>query len=514
MSAPIDAPPIGDLGLSTSRSTARRIDLTRRGRWLGYLALLLTIGAVVRFLVHDMHGLTFPYDLAAGEGLLLRDAAVLRSGGALYTPPDQFPYIVSVYPPGYTALAALVTLITGIHLTSVRLLSSGAVLISAGLITTIVYSLTRRSIAAIVAGFSTCGILFIYQWGIFGRVDTVAAMWSIAAIGLALLADRPTGSARYRTLAVLGSALCCVAALYTKQTALAAPAAIGLWLLIRRWQQAVVFVLTMLIVGGGLFLAINGSTGGEFFHQIVTDNVQPFSIRALGGYWRALALIDFPLLIGAVWYVVSAIRRRTIDLPLLYLIASGLLTVTVGRAGASISYLLEFLSVCCLVIGMLWGRSKITESSQARSIAIIAMPFLIIAQLIWSVAFQTTPLSRYYTPDPVFGYDPTPADLVGCQKLDSYVTQAADSILAEEASILVEHGKTPIGSGWLVTALAGVPPVDRGTAQITAQVRAHAYSLILLHWQSFPVDLLNTVAASYRQVDTVQCILTWKVYQP
>lgn len=93
----------------------------------------------------------------------------------------------------------------------------------APLIAAIVYRLTARILPAAVSGAAFLGLLFVYQWSVFGRVDTLAVVFALSAVLVAVCHPTPAG--------VAGAALLCVLGLYTKQAAVAAPVAILLYYL-------------------------------------------------------------------------------------------------------------------------------------------------------------------------------------------------------------------------------------------------------------------------------------------
>src|SRR5262249_37299906 len=137
----------------------------------------------------------------------------------------------------------------------------------------------------------------------------------------------------------------CVLSLYTKQSAIAAPAVIFVYLMVKNRRYALYFALVIGLIGGDIFLLLTLSSGGQFYFQTIRDNVQAYSWRALAGYWKVFVGVHPIMVLLLAGFVVLSIRRhKFISLPLFYLIASGIMTWTVGRTGASISYFLEFIA--------------------------------------------------------------------------------------------------------------------------------------------------------------------------
>ena len=226
--------------------------------------LVLLYGAVLAY--HALSTLAFPFDLDYGEGYVLNDAVRLAHGQPIYVALQQFPMVRSPYPPLFPWLWSLAVPFTGPELWFGRALSI------AGLawLVALAWVNARKADAGSWASMVAPGILLasplVYQWAAYARVDLLA----VAAGATAVVLTQWSTSRRTTLVAAL---LCC-AAIATKQTAIAAPTAIGLALLVRDWRRAVLFGLVFsvpVLVG---VVALNQATDGQFVRHVIQGNAQ------------------------------------------------------------------------------------------------------------------------------------------------------------------------------------------------------------------------------------------------
>jgi len=466
------------------------------------LALLAAGASGLLFLRHAYGVVLFPYELAAGEELLLRDTLQILGGRPIYTDVNDFPFIVSNYPPLFAAVSSLLVPLVGRSLMATRLVGSLCTLLNGALVAVIVYRGGRSKTASVGCGAAYLGSIFVYQWGAWGRVDSLAIAFSLLAI---LVAGCSAGG-RGITLA----ALFCLLSMYTKQTQWAAPLAIAAWLLWgRRWRLCVGFVLLLGVAGGVVFLALNTLTSGEFFRHLVLYNTLPYSLRALLGYWRAFAVTHGVLVGVAFGYALTSPMRRWRSLPVLYFLASVLLTVAVGRAGASSNYFVEMIAASLVLCGLWWG-----ELSNRVNYASAVVPAALLVQVIWFGVFPHTPLRVYYDPLPSFGYTPLPHDVAACARIDRYVNETEGEILTEGGGFALENGKELYASPWMLSALEPTGKVDRGLDRLEGALEEHRFSLVILTWQSYPLRTLDAVWANYERVETIDCVFKYEVFVP
>ena len=471
--------------------------------WITGALAVLAVGAAVFCFVRHAYGLVlFPYELTAGEELLLRDAVQMRRGQPVYADVNEFPFIVSNYPPLFAALSSLLVPLVGESLSATRIVATLSTLLCAVLIGAMSYQRSRSMLPSVVCGGAFLSSIFVYQWGTWGRVDPTAILFSLLAILVAQRWDDWRGS----TLA----ALCCLLSLYTKQTQWAAPFAILVWLLwSRKWRRGLGFVFLLGGTGGLVFLVLNVLTSGEFYRHLVVYNVLPYSFRALLGYWRALPLTHGAILVIAILYAVFLVWKRRPSLPVLYFATSALLTLAVGRAGASSNYFLELIGSVLILCGLCWS-----ELSRRGGYPSVIVPAALLVQLLWFRAFALSPLGLYYDPLPSFGYTPRPADVVSCQQIDDYVMEAGGEILTEGGGFALKNGRELYGSPWMLSILEGRGMVDQSLLQLDEALAQHRFSLIILTWQSYPPRILDAVWANYQRVDTVDCIFKYELFVP
>ena len=467
---------------------------------IGALAAVAVGAAVCSFVSHAYGVALFPYELTAGEELLLRDAVQILRRQPVYTGVNEFPFIVSNYPPLFAALSSLLLPLVGVSLSATRIVATLSTLLCAALIGAITYHGSRSTVPSVVCGGAFLSSVFVYQWGAWGRVDPTAILFSLLAI---LVAQRWDGW-RGITLAVL----CCLLSLYTKQTQWAAPFAILVWLFwSRKARRGLGFAFLLGGTGGLVFLLLNVLTSGEFYRHLVVYNVLPYSLRALLGYWRALALTHGAILVIAILYAAFLVWKQRPSLPVLYFATSALLTVAVGRAGASSNYFLELIGSALILCGLCWS-----ELSKRGGYPSVIVPAVLLVQLLWFRAFALSPLGVYYDPLPSFGYTPRRADVVSCQQIDDYVMEAGGEILTEGGGFALENGRELYGSPWMLSILEGRGMVDQGLLELEEALEGHRFSLILLTWQSYPPRTLDAVWTNYQRVDTVRCIFKYEVF--
>ncbi len=341
--------------------------------------LLLAQGwAVLLFFGQGWDALTFPYPLNYGEGPLLDQAVRLAEFRNIYRSDLAGPpYVVSNYPPLFPIAQASFVWLFGPAFwygRLISLLSAAAVALFVGLT---LHALTRDRLAAIVGALIFPAIPYVVRWSSLARVDLLGLALSWA--GLFVVVRWPE---KRRSVVVAGLLL--VAAIYTRQTyALAAPLAAFVWLLTQGQRRR---ALELVGFAGGatlvLFGTLNALTGGGFFLDTVTANLNDFrwervSLNALG------ALLACPLLLlGALAFLVSAPPKSNPSWWLVapYLVASVPSALLVGKVGSDVNYLLELSAALGLTTGAVISWQRKRPRVRTLLIALLAVQVLALGQ--------------------------------------------------------------------------------------------------------------------------------------
>ncbi len=385
-----------------------------RRQWLARAVLALAGVALahglVAYLVGAARAIGFPYELDYGEGIVWQQMRMMMSGEA-YGAIDGFPAIVFHYPPLYHALTATVARGFGMdQLAAGRLLSVAATgltgwlaaLIVARSVRTEAETRTAAWICGGVAGLIVFNLSPVVFWSVLMRVDMVALALSFAGMYFGLRALSEPRS-------IYLAALCFVAAVYTKQTAVAAPAAVFATLLFLRPRTAWAGIAAC--VGAGLvcLALLQWATDGGFVRHILLYNINRFvPERLMAIVWMACTHIVYlgAGALGVLWHLREHAFSRpqgdrrgphiaSGDAALLmigtYLLSSTLMLATVAKSGSSINYFIEWLCVLALLVGIaMRGAARIAVSVDVTSDAswlAVLLPLAIVLQL---VAFPLT----------------------------------------------------------------------------------------------------------------------------
>lgn len=323
--------------------------------------------------------LGFPYPLDYGEGPLLDQTLRLVDGEGLYhsdfsTPP----YTVSNYPPLFLVVQMPLAKIWGPAFLYGRLISLLSVVLAAGMIGLILFTLTGDWVSSAAGGLLLLAFPYIQYWSLLNRIDSLALGLSWVALWLTIRwSDRRWG--------IPAAALFFIASIYTRQSyALAGPAGAFFWLLAtRRWRKAGELFL---IVGGVtvvLFLAINALTRGGFFLNIVTANVNPFYWNTVRTYARELQSNILLILIGSVAFLAAGWTQKQKSawmLALPYGLAALASAITVGKDGSNCNYLFELVAAFSFISGALLAWLRQNRWVQAAALLLFAVQVLLMVQ--------------------------------------------------------------------------------------------------------------------------------------
>jgi len=318
------------------------------------MLLMFLCLAVLIFLIHTLMALLHRYPLDYGEAPLVDQAVRLAAGQNIYRSDlSSPPYTISNYPPLYPLSMVPFIKLFGPNFWAGRVISLLSTLAAGAFLALIVYAHSQDRLAATVTGLTFLAIPYVVHWSSFARVDMLALALSTA--GLYVVVRWPMG---WRGLLV--SALLLVAAIYTRQSyGLAAPLAAFIWLLLtQNWRQALKLAGLVGGVSLALFLALNVLTGGGFFYNIVTANVNEFDLERLQRNWSDLwAAAPVLLIVGGVSLFFAPRRVKIWPLLVPYLIGGCLSAATIGKIGSNVNYLLELSAALTLAAGALLAWS-------------------------------------------------------------------------------------------------------------------------------------------------------------
>jgi hypothetical protein len=370
-------------------ATTRKPGLARVAA-LGVLFAVL-LARAVQFTAKGVAAVRFPWELDYGEGIVWQQARLIFSDKA-YGPIDHFGAIVFHYTPIYHAVTALVSgalgtdeLATG---RAISLLATFASAIAAGVIAVTIgreNGKMRRWVIGSVAGLSALTFVPVAVWALLMRVDMLALALSLAGVVAALkAAERPRW--------ILLASVCFVAAVYTKQIAVAAPIAVFSVLLATRPKLALQGIGICVALGSAALGVLTWLTDGGFFRHVFLYNVnrldggrlwwlvlagaQHAIYCALGGwaaFWQASQLRSRYRSITSLRAASAADIGRLIGLAYLGVTTAMLLTVT--KSGSSINYFVEWCFALSIFVAV--GLGELTSSASKfadRKAIAVALP--------------------------------------------------------------------------------------------------------------------------------------------
>ena len=396
---------------------AKRMRLWVAGALL--VALVATLFQFGRFLADGYAAVRFPWELDYGEGIVWEQMRLMVAGRG-YGAIDGLPAIVFHYPPVYHMVTAAFAGATGVDPLAVgRAVSLGSTLLI-GLFAGLIAAKTVRAddsvrtavVCGLVAGLTIFCFSPITYWAPMMRVDMLSIALSFAGLFVAM-------AALTRPLLIAASAALFVAAVFTKQTAIVAPAAVFLTFLVVRprlaWLLAASCMAMGLVVLGGLTLA----TDGGFVRHIVLYNANRFDASRLGAIVGAI--VSHSLFIAAVMIgvaarlkaiaplyrgagSVAALRRRLLAAPgdafflliLVYAVLAFLTTFGIAKSGSNVNYFMEWMAVLAILLGIVArdAAKAVFGVMPAPSKRLFASP-VVLPLLIAVQAILAAPLADY-----------------------------------------------------------------------------------------------------------------------
>jgi hypothetical protein len=365
---------------------------------------------------------SYPFFRGGSEGLILSEAAIIRSGGSIYMPfrPDSF--ISAPYPPLYYYLLSWFWGAEGTPgegFATGRLLSLvSAVVSSFAILALVMGDVLRRTpqrtrliwLWAFLAG-SVGGIIFLTLpavniWAMRVRADML--MTAFGLVGLAMVALNPRGWLGFAAILPL------TLALFTKHTALAAPAAAFAYLIFQNWgnwKRIALWFASLCVAVLVPFFIINTLSDNQFYLRLFDYHALPFLNTNLVTYLNLFLSENLALLVAGggllIWVAVAALAKFKVEsgfwakigvslaqvpLALWYLLASLPLLVGLGVSGADHNHFLPSEAATCTAAGVLFGFT-LTKATAKDWSGWLALPVL--AVLIWQVAVCSVPNSRY-----------------------------------------------------------------------------------------------------------------------
>lgn len=454
----------------------RKLDLETFVAAVAALCLAVTLWqAYVRALI--------PFEQNYTEGLVLSATVRVLNGSTPYPGPASFPYAFNLFGPiGYLITAATIR-VFGLSLFGPRLLVMLAGAIAVFAIGGLIRRLGSRWGIGFIMGVFFHSTLLAREWFPLLRVDYWAILFSL--LGLFIFFTFP----RLWFIALILFGL----AVLTKITAIAAPLACVVELVLRREFRRALMVLAVI---GGVLVSCVLVTQGPLLHFFST-HAEPYSILgALAIYVYAAASILMP--IGTILYSASQGFRWTPAnrLGWLYLAACSATALSAGNTGADTNHMLEWSAAVCVVSGLALGH-LFEHRDSLKWLFALALAAITAVGSLWAWPWSVAQIER-----------------MGCADAYAFVRSfPGDRVLSEDVTALVLAGKPVLVSDpYMMTQLGSSVRWSEGSME---QLAARGYfDLIVLGGEidgykpesgRWPPALMEVIRQHYRLVRRLNC---------
>ncbi|MEN6627598.1 MAG: glycosyltransferase family 39 protein [Candidatus Sumerlaeia bacterium] len=424
-----------------------------RLHWISNTLMAVTIAVLAALSSHLATrwagALAYPFQLDATEGFILEQAMTIAQGQTIYGPIDRPPFLVGNYPPLFQAIyagvngskASLWSLALG------RRLTIASTILAALLMAAIVHRMTRALAPAILAAFLFLVSYEVHQWSAFVRVDMPALAFTLGGV-FAFVSSK-----RRWSMALAGALL--AAAVYTRQTAILAPAACAIALAIGDRRRLAWFLGPMLGIALAALAFLEWTSGGEFLRHIVAYNAN----RMDWGGWARLMKNEIwffnRFLVVALAAMIAARLVRGREKPpeggatnrralAIYAILGAISLLSYAKVGAAPNYVLEPLAATAIWLCAGLGALLNGQGRRAHIAAIVVCALLLIHSG-WCVTRQR---EMFSSPTP------TAEDKRVAGELTQYLRGVDGDLMCEEPMFTLLAGRPILFDPFIMTTLA------------------------------------------------------------
>ena len=438
---------------------------------LACLALALLLG-LARYVWLAVAVLRFPYEVDYGEGIVWQQLRMIV-GGQGYAPLRPFPAIVFHYPPLYHLASAGMAQLSGIdQLAAGRLVSVLCTLLGAAMIGLIAAGFgpagggdDRNRLATraggLCAALAVLGTEPVLAWSVLMRVDMLFVAFSFTGLWLSIRALRQPGM-------IHGAALCFVGAIFTKQTAIAAPLAVFAVMVLVRPRTAFAGIATGLVTALAALALVMWQTGGEFLHHIIAYNINRFALvngldipETVGKHIGLVAVAVVAILprlraltsgARAEGGLLAHLRTVPADAGMtMVLLHFALATAMMGmifKSGSTINYFLEWIFLVALFAGL--GISDFVRWAGT------GQPNRLMAALPWVVAVETVAFGALFETD----YSDRAPFVADYQRIATVMRAAPAPIISDDMVLLLRAGKPVVMEPSIFAELSATHVLD------------------------------------------------------
>jgi hypothetical protein len=262
-------------------------------RWI---LVAFSIAAGAALLLQSAAALWATHGITEVEAIIAAQATALSRGAGLYYSLNSYPFTVSPYGPILYGLEATVTALGISPMLAGRAISIAALIGTIWLIHRLVRLYTESRYAAWAGALLAASTANLVTWGSVRQSDMLGLFFSLAALER-YCTFRKNG----QRSALFASGILIAAAIFTKQTFLAAGSNISILHFASSPKRSLRYILGLAAAGGIIVLILNWTTSGSYWSNAVLANLNPFSLAKLGDQLEYCVFTASALCLLACW---------------------------------------------------------------------------------------------------------------------------------------------------------------------------------------------------------------------
>lgn len=490
-------------------------------RVLVAFALLAFLAYLAVYVTYAIDLFRWPYDYDQGESFELYDAVLHSHGEWPYRDSSTFPFYASNYPPVFHILNVLLFPIFGQTLLSGRVLSFAITLLTSVMIGLTVKRRTGGTFIPLMSGLAYTASNFVYHIGPLCRQHLTMVFLETLCVYLIAGSE----DARHGKRNLLLGLSCLFLAGYAKQLAVFTAAAVFGYLFLRNPKRAIALGVAFGAVFGLVFLSINLATGGHWWTNTISANVNAFlfpQLISLVRAWLKVHTIFIVLAVGMVIYETYAGSLSIYTLWFVFALGTGVMS---GKWGAGEAYWVTSVAASIVLTGFAMGKLRMWVSHhRPQWLAYVAalIPLLFIVQSTRMLHIPTAgpvwgPLARVlgvagksaYADYPYYdavGYSQVghlmlPRDYESGTRIMEYVRDTDKPVFSEEAAFTMLAGKPVVTNPTQLLNLYNNGLLD--TSELEAMIRQEAFGLVIMRAQFYPPPVLDAIGQHYTIIEHV-----------